>query len=87
MGFGGIVTFRNSGALDVALSVPMDRLLLETDCPFLAPVPKRGRRNEPAYVRHVATCLADAGPTDLAPLCRQTTANAVTLFGLDGDGA
>jgi len=87
VGFGGIVTFKNSGALPVALSVPFDRLLLETDCPFLAPVPKRGKRNEPAYVRHVATCLADSGPMDLDALCQQTTTNAVALFGLDGDGA
>ncbi len=82
LGFGGIVTFKNSGALKVALDVPAERLLLETDCPFLAPVPKRGKRNEPAYVRYVAECLADAGGGDTEDVCRQTTQNAQTLFGL-----
>ena len=80
LGFGGIVTFKNSAALDVALSVPLDRLLLETDCPFLAPVPVRGKRNEPAFVRHVAACLGTHG--DFDKICHQTTANAMALFGL-----
>lgn len=82
LGFGGIVTFKNSAALAVALSVPMHRLLLETDCPFLAPVPKRGKRNEPAYVLHVAEYLAEHGDVAFDQLCQQTTANAVALFGL-----
>ena len=82
LGFGGIVTFKNSGALKVALDVPAERLLLETDCPFLAPAPKRGKRNEPAYVRYVAECLADAGCGDTGDVCRQTTQNAQALFGL-----
>ena len=82
LGFGGIITFKNSGALKVALDVPAERLLLETDCPFLAPVPKRGKRNEPAYVRYVAECLADAGYGDTGDVCRQTTQNAQALFGL-----
>jgi len=82
LGFGGIVTFKNSNALDVALSVPPDRLLLETDCPFLAPVPKRGKRNEPAFVRYVADCLAKAGFADYDMVCQQTTHNAEPLFGL-----
>ena len=82
LGFGGIVTFKNSRALKVALGVPADRLLLETDCPFLAPVPKRGKRNEPAYARYVAECLARAGRGDFDAVCRQTAQNAQTLFGL-----
>ena len=82
LGFGGIVTFKNSGALKVALDVPAERLLLETDCPFLAPAPKRGKRNEPAYVRYVAEFLADAGWGDTGDVCRQTTQNAQALFGL-----
>lgn len=80
LGFGGIVTFKNSAALAVALSVPLERLLLETDCPFLAPVPVRGKRNEPAFVRHVAECLSSHG--NFEQLCRQTTDNAMALFGL-----
>jgi TatD DNase family protein len=82
LGFGGIVTFKNSPALEVALRVPVNRLLLETDCPFLAPVPKRGKRNEPAYVLHVAEYLAEHGDVAFDQLCQQTTANAVSLFGL-----
>lgn len=82
LGFGGIVTFKNSAALAVALGIPTNRLLLETDCPFLAPVPKRGKRNEPAYVRHVAEYLAEQGTVPFEQLCQQTTANAMALFGL-----
>ncbi len=82
IGFGGIVTYKNSGALQVALGVPVERLILETDCPFLAPMPKRGKRNEPAYLRYVAECLADAGWGDFETVCRQTMQNAQTLFGL-----
>jgi len=82
LGFGGIVTFKDSPALAVALGVPANRLLLETDCPFLAPVPKRGKRNEPAYVLHVAEFLAEHGDVAFDQLCQQTTENAVALFGL-----
>ena len=83
LGFGGIVTYKNSASLKVALGAPARRLLLETDSPFLAPVPMRGKRNEPAHVRHVAECLAANGALDFNTLCRQTTENAVALFGLD----
>ncbi|WP_296405692.1 TatD family hydrolase [Psychrobacter sp.] len=58
--FSGIVSFKNAQSLrDAALKVPRDRLLIETDSPYLAPVPKRGKSNEPAYVPYVATCLGD----------------------------
>lgn len=58
--FSGIVSFKNAQSLrDAALKVPKDRLLIETDSPYLAPVPKRGKSNEPAYVPYVATCLGD----------------------------
>lgn len=82
LGFGGIVTFKNSDALKVALGVPIERLLLETDCPFLAPVPRRGKRNEPAFVRYVADCLSKVGRDNFETVCRQTTQNAEVLFGL-----
>lgn len=82
VGLGGIVTFKARADLrDAALTVPPERLLVETDAPWLAPVPRRGRRNEPAYVRHVATCLADVFGEPLEALARRTTANAVALFG------
>jgi TatD DNase family protein len=82
LGFGGIVTFKNSAALAVALGISANRLILETDCPFLAPVPHRGKRNEPAYVRHIAEYLAEQSDKSFEELCQQTTANAIALFGL-----
>lgn len=79
--FSGIVTFKNATALqDVARQVPLDRLLVETDAPWLAPVPKRGRPNEPAYVRHTATFLAHLRGEDEATLAAATTANFFRLF-------
>jgi TatD DNase family protein len=83
--FAGMLTYKNAQALrDVARGVPLDRLLVETDSPYLAPVPMRGRRNEPAYVVHTAACLA--GLHGVAPevLAEHTTRNARALFGLDG---
>lgn len=82
LGFGGTITFKKSDRLDVALSIPEDRIILETDCPYLAPVPHRGGRNEPAYVRDVAEVLAGARGQSLATLARVTTENALTLLGL-----
>ncbi|MEN9774329.1 MAG: putative deoxyribonuclease YcfH [Pseudomonadota bacterium] len=80
--FSGIVTFRNAAALRaVALQVPDEALLIETDSPYLAPVPHRGRTNEPAYVRHVAQCLADLRGVSLEHIAQVTTANFERLFG------
>jgi TatD DNase family protein len=77
----GIVTFRNAEALRVvARQVPDDRLLIETDAPYLAPVPHRGKTNEPAYVRHVAELLANLRQTTLNELAERTTANFFQLF-------
>jgi TatD DNase family protein len=81
--FSGIVTFKNARELqESAKMVPSDRLLVETDCPFLAPVPKRGKRNEPAYVRYVAEGVANLRNVSLETLAEQTTENACRLFGL-----
>lgn len=81
--FSGIVTFKNATEIQKsAMMVPLDRLLVETDCPFLAPVPKRGKRNEPAYVRHVAESIANLRNIPLEALAAQTTQNACKLFGL-----
>ncbi|WP_167631233.1 TatD family hydrolase [Mariprofundus ferrooxydans] len=81
--FSGNVTFkRNDELREVARQVPDDMLLIETDAPYLAPMPMRGKRNEPAYVRHVAECLAEVRGVSLATLAEQTTANAMRRFGL-----
>ena len=79
----GIVTFRNADALrDAVRAVPLDRLLVETDAPYLAPVPHRGRRNEPAWVRVVAEAVAVVRGEPYAAVAEATAANARRLFRL-----
>ena len=81
--FSGIVTFKKAETVqNSAKIVPLDRLLVETDCPFLAPAPYRGKRNEPAYVRHVAESLAQLREISLEDLAEATTHNACQLFSL-----
>jgi len=81
--FSGIVTFKKAETVqNSAKIVPLDRLLVETDCPFLAPAPYRGKRNEPAYVRHVAEYLAQLREISLEDLAEATTHNACQLFNL-----
>jgi TatD DNase family protein len=79
--FSGIVTFKNAEDLrQVVAKVPLDRLLIETDSPWLAPVPYRGKQNEPQYVYEVAQCVADIKKIDLASLAQATTDNFFQLF-------
>ncbi|MGH9460571.1 MAG: TatD family hydrolase, partial [Vicinamibacteria bacterium] len=81
--FSGIVTFKNAEPLrDVARQLPVDKILVETDCPYLAPVPHRGRRNEPAFVRETAACLADVKGLTLKEIESATDENFRRLFGL-----
>lgn len=81
--FAGMVTYKNAQDLRAAANrIPADRLLVETDSPYLAPVPVRGRRNEPAYLIHTAACLAALHGTDLLLFAEQLTRNAKQLFGL-----
>lgn len=82
--FAGNVTFKNADNLRAAARVvPLNKLLIETDCPFLTPVPFRGKRNEPSFVVHTAQFLADLYGIDVATLAGQTTANFKTFFGLN----
>ncbi|WP_013630686.1 TatD family hydrolase [Rubinisphaera brasiliensis] len=81
--FSGMLTFkRNQELRDLAAEIPADRLMVETDCPYLAPVPFRGKRNQPAYVKHVAEVLADVRNARFDETCQLTTANARRFFGI-----
>jgi len=81
--FAGMLTYKNAQNLrDVAAKLPLDRVLVETDCPYLAPVPHRGKRNEPAFVVHTATVLAEAMGVSVDAIAESTTGNARRLFGL-----
>lgn len=82
IGFSGIITFKKADALRrVAAAVPEDRLLIETDAPYLAPAPHRGKRNEPAWVVRVAEEMARIRGVDVEHVARVTTENAERLFG------
>jgi TatD DNase family protein len=79
--FAGMLTYKNAAAVrDVAAKLPLDRLLVETDSPYLAPVPLRGKRNEPANVVHTAACLAGLHGITAEKVAEHTTRNARTLF-------
>lgn len=80
IGINGIVTFKNAGLDKVAGAIPANRLLIETDAPFLAPVPYRGKRNESAYVALVAQKLAEIHGLEVREMAERTTENARTLF-------
>ncbi len=81
--FAGMLTYKTAADLRaVAAAVPLGRLLVETDCPYLAPVPQRGKRNEPAFVAHTAAVLAEAVGVTADVLAGHTTRNARALFGL-----
>lgn len=81
LGIGGVLTFKNSQVDTVVPHLPADRLLLETDAPYLAPAPKRGEQNEPSYVHYTARCLAGLIGISLEELAEMTTENAHRLFG------
>ena len=79
-GFGGSCTYKNSKVSEVAAAVPFDRILTETDAPYLTPVPHRGERNEPAYIPLVVERLALALGKSSEEVAAQTTENAKRLF-------
>lgn len=82
LGIGGVLTYKKSTLPDIIKAVPLDRLVLETDCPYLAPVPFRGRRNESSYIKYVASSLADILGLSFEQISQSTTANAQSLFHL-----
>ena len=84
LGIGGVLTFKKSHLPEtLAEAVPLERIVLETDAPYMAPVPMRGQRNESSFIRHIITRLADAYQVSEETICRQTTATALRLFRLD----
>lgn len=82
LGLGGVTTYKNCGVKDYLPNLPLDRIVLETDAPYLAPVPCRGKRNEPAFLVHTAQRIADILQLPVEELAAVTTANAQSLFGL-----
>lgn len=83
IGIDGPVTFKNAAKLpEIAARIPLERLLIETDCPYLTPVPLRGKRNEPANVRHVASHIAALRGIELAALAQAVTQNTCDLFNI-----
>lgn len=83
--FTGNITYKNSRSVEVMKEVPLEKLLLETDSPFMAPVPHRGKRNEPAYVNQVAQKIAEVKGVSTAEVARVTSRNAIDLFRLKLD--
>ena len=82
LGIGGVVTYKNSSLPQVLTTVPLDRVVLETDSPYLAPVPKRGKRNESAYIPYIAHKLAEVYGCPVEEVAAVTTDNARRLFGI-----
>lgn len=82
LGIGGVVTYKNSSLSQVLTTVPLDRVVLETDSPYLAPVPKRGKRNESAYIPFIAHKLAEVYGCPVEEVAAVTTDNARQLFGI-----
>lgn len=80
LGIGGVLTFKNSGLDKAITDIPLQHMILETDAPFLAPNPHRGKRNESSYLRLVAEKLAEIKQTDIAEIATITTKNAIDLF-------
>jgi TatD DNase family protein len=83
LGIGGTLTFKNAGVDALMASIGLEHIVLETDAPFLAPVPFRGKRNEPAFVRLIAEKMAAVKGISVEEVARRTTENARRLFRLD----
>lgn len=83
IGVGGVVTFKNASLAEVVRKAPLDRIVLETDAPYLTPVPHRGKRNESSYIPIIAAKIAEIKGLPIEEVARATTANAMRLFSLD----
>jgi len=84
LAFGGVITFKNADELrGVVTEVPLDRMLLETDCPYLTPVPHRGKRNEPLYIKYVAEKIAEIRGLSVEDIAGITGRNAIRFYGLE----
>ena len=82
LGIGGVLTYKNSGLADAIRDVPLEWLVLETDAPYLTPVPFRGKRNESAYLRYVVAKLAEVKGLSVEEVAEVTTRNAQKIFGI-----
>ena len=80
VGIGGVLTYKKASIAETVREIPLDRILLETDSPYLTPVPFRGKRNESSYVPHIASKLAELTSKDICEIAETTTANAKKLF-------
>jgi len=85
LGIGGVLTFKKSKLPEVLPDIPLERIVLETDSPYMAPVPMRGQRNESAYVKFVLEKMAECYGMDVADVARTTTENVKRIFGVPGD--
>ena len=82
IGIGGVLTYKKAGIAETVKDIPLDRILLETDSPYLTPVPFRGKRNESAYIPHIASRLSELTGKEVGEIASITTSNAKTLFGI-----
>lgn len=82
IGIGGVLTYKNAAIAGTVKEIPMDRIVLETDSPYLTPVPFRGKRNESSYIPHIASKLSELKSIDIREIESQTTENAIKLFGI-----
>ena len=80
VGIGGVLTFKKASIAETVKDIPLERIVLETDSPYLTPVPFRGKRNESAYIPHIASRLAELKGIDISEVAAQTTHNAKSLF-------
>jgi TatD DNase family protein len=80
MGIGGVITYKNAGLAEVVKDISMDHIVLETDAPYLTPVPFRGKRNESSYLKYVVEKLTETKNISAEEVARITTTNAVSVF-------